>query len=123
MPSWKVRPSRRVSFHVLPSSSVMCGEHLRLGVAGGVEREQREVEHHHAVVAGDEGAGVGVQQGEVGAGNEFQRGGGERRAKSAGREMLAVPITAVVRARNWRLFMESLLGPSGGLALQTLRAF
>ena len=30
-------------------------QHLRLGVAIGIEREQR-IEHHHHVVAGDEGA-------------------------------------------------------------------
>ena len=55
----------------------MPGQHLLLRVAVGVQCEQR-VEHHHAVVAGDEGADQGIEQGQVGVGHELQRGRGRR---------------------------------------------
>ena len=53
----------------------VAGQHLVLRDPLGIEGEQG-VEHHHDVVAGDEGAGQRVDQGEVGVGDEFQRGGG-----------------------------------------------
>ena len=50
-------------------------QHLRLGVANGIEREQR-IEHHHYVVAGNEGAAQRVEQRKIRIRNEFQGGGG-----------------------------------------------
>ncbi len=55
----------------------MAGQHLVLGVARGIQREQR-VEHHHHVVAGDEGADQRVEQRQISVRDEFQRGGGGR---------------------------------------------
>ena len=59
-----------------PGQAVILGDiafqHLRLGDAVCVHREQG-VEHHHDVVAGDERADGWVQQCQIGIGNEFQR--------------------------------------------------
>ena len=81
-PSCHSRPSRRVSFQRLPSSSTVKPlQHLRLDLVRAVHAEQR-VEHHHAVVArGVDGGGDRIEDRQVGLGDELQRrvgGAGDR---------------------------------------------
>ena len=99
---------------VLPSSSVVVpGEHLGGWALPPAASSANSVSGTPscAVVAGDEGADVGVEQGEVWRRARISAWWRGRRAKRAGRERLAVkPIAAAVRETNWRLFMRSLLG-------------